>query len=186
VAHQQQIVAGVPGRYALALYQLAQEEQAVDETGGELERFQGLLDSSDDLKRLVKSPVFSADEQISALQAIFSAVGISGIAGRLILLAAKKRRLAAIADMIQAYRALVAHARGEITADVISAEKLSGPQVEMLKNELTATMGQNVMLVTHTDRALIGGLILKVGSRMIDDSLKTKLQNLKMTMKGVG
>jgi F-type H+-transporting ATPase subunit delta len=186
LAHQQQIVAGVPGRYALALYGLAQEVQAVDETGGELERFQALLDSSEDLKRLVKSPVFSADEQIAALQAILSTVGISGLAGRLILLAAKNRRLSAIAEMIQAYRALVAHARGEVTADVISAEKLSARQVEILKDELTTTMGQNVMLATHTDPSLIGGLILKVGSRMIDDSLKTKLQNLKMIMKGAG
>ena len=186
MAHQQQIVAGVPGRYALALYGLAQEAQAVDETGSELERFQALLDSSEDLNRLVRSPVFSADEQIAALQAILSTVGISGLAVRFILLAARNRRLSAIAEMIRAYRALVAHARGEVTADVISAEELSAKQVEILKNELTATMGQNVMLATHVDPALIGGLVLKVGSRMIDDSLKTKLQNLKMIMKGAG
>jgi F-type H+-transporting ATPase subunit delta len=186
LAHQQQIVAGVPGRYALALYGLAQEAQAVDEAGRELERFQALLNGSEDLNRLVKRPVFSADEQIAALQAILSTVGISGLAGSFILLVAKNRRLSAIAEMIQAYRALVAHAKGEVTADVISAEELSTKQVEILKNELTATMGQDVMLATHVDPSLIGGLILKVGSRMIDDSLKTKLQNLKMIMKGAG
>lgn len=179
-------MAGVPGRYALALYGLAQEAQAVDEAGSELERFQALLNSSEDLNRLVKRPVFSADEQIAALQAILSTVGISGLAGSFILLVAKNRRLSAIAEMIQAYRALVAHAKGEVTVDVISAEELSTKQVEILKNELTATMGQDVMLATHVDPSLIGGLILKVGSRMIDDSLKTKLQNLKMIMKGAG
>jgi len=186
VAHQQQAVAGVPGRYGLALYELAHEAQTVDETGGELERFQALLDGSEDLKRLVKSPVFSADEQIAALRAIFSSVGISGLGGRLILLAAKNRRLSAVSEIIQTYRTLVAHARGEVTAEVTSAEPLSAAQVDILKGELAGTIGQNVMLVTHTDASLIGGLILKVGSRMIDNSLRTKLQNLKMLMKGAG
>jgi F-type H+-transporting ATPase subunit delta len=186
VAQQQQAVAGVAGRYARALHELAQEAQAVDETAGELERFQALLDGSDDFKRLVKSPVFGAEEQVGALQAIFNSVGIGGLAAKFILLAAKNRRLAMIGEMIQAYRALVARARGEMTADVFSAEELTGRQVEILKAELAASIGGNVMLVTHTDRSLIGGLILKIGSRMIDDSLRTKLQNLKMKMKGVG
>lgn len=158
----------------------------MDETAGELERFQALLDGSEDLKRLVKSPVFSADEQVAALQGIFDSVGIAGLAGKLILLAARNRRLAAISEIIQAYRRLVAEGRGEVTAEVTSAEELTGGQVEALKSELARSMGRNVMLVTRTDDSLIGGLILKVGSRMIDDSLKTKLQNLKLTMKGAG
>jgi F-type H+-transporting ATPase subunit delta len=186
VAHQQQIVAGVPGRYALALHELAQETNSVDETGGELERFQSLLDGSEDLRRLVRSPVFSAEAQIAALKAIFETVGTSGLATRFILLLAKNRRLAAVSDTIQAYRSLVARAKGEVTAEVTAAEPLSAGQIESLKSELTTAMGRNVMLVTRTDETLIGGLILKVGSRMIDASLRTKLQNLKMMMKGAG
>lgn len=186
VAHQQQAVAGVPGRYALALYELAQETNGVDQAGEELERLQALLDSSEDLRRLVRSPVFSAESQIGALQAIFETVGITGLAARLILLLAKNRRLAAASDTIQAYRSLVARAKGEVTAEVTAAEPLSAGQVESLKSELTAAMGRNVTLVTRTDETLIGGLVVKVGSRMIDASLRTKLQNLKTMMKGAG
>jgi F-type H+-transporting ATPase subunit delta len=165
VAHQQQAVAGVPGRYALALYDLAQETNSVEETGEELLRFQLLLDGSEDLRRLVRSPVFSTGEQMAAIEAICDAAGVTGVARRLMLLLAKNRRLAALGDVIQAYRGLVARAKGE----------------------LTTAMGRNVMLVTRTDESLIGGLIVKIGSRMIDASLKTKLQNLKMMMmKGAG
>jgi len=121
VAQQQQAIAGVAGRYARALYDLAQESAAVEPVSRELERFQALLDSSDDLRRLVKSPVFSAEEQEVALQAIFNTVGIDGLATKLILLLAKNRRLSAVSDIIQAYRSLVAQARGEVTADVTSA-----------------------------------------------------------------
>ena len=186
MAQQQQAIAGVAGRYARALYDLAQESAAVEPVSRELERFQALLDSSDDLRRLVKSPVFSAEEQEAALQAIFNTVGIDGLATKLILLLAKNRRLSAVSGIIQAYRSLVAEARGEVTADVTSAEPLTEPQLDILKNELAQTMGRNVMLVTRIDDSLIGGLIVKVGSRMIDASLKTKLQNLKLMMKGAG
>jgi F-type H+-transporting ATPase subunit delta len=186
VAQQQQAMAGVAGRYALALYELAQESGAVEPTSGELDRFQALLDSSEDLRRLVRSPVFSAEEQEAALQAIFNTVGIDGLAAKLILLLAKNRRLSAVFDIIQAYRSLQARARGEVTADVTSAEPLTAGQLDTLKKDLAQAMGRNVMLVTRTDESLIGGLIVKVGSRMIDASLKTKLQNLKLTMKGAG
>jgi F-type H+-transporting ATPase subunit delta len=179
-------MAGVAGRYALALYELARESDTIDATSGELERFQTLLDSSEDLRRLVKSPVFSAEEQQTALQAIFNTVGIDGLAAKLILLLGKNRRLPAVSDVIQAYRRLIAQARGDVTADVISAEPLTAAQVDILKTELARAMGLNVMLVTRTDESLIGGLIVKIGSRMVDASLKTKLQNLKLTMKGAG
>ena len=179
-------MAGVAGRYALALYELAQESGAIEPTSGELERFQNLLDSSEDLSRLVKSPVFSADEQETALQAIFNTAGINGHAAKLILLLAKNRRLSAVGDVIQAYRSLIARARGEVTADVTSAEPLTAAQVDSLKKDLAQAIGRNVTLVTRTDESLIGGLIVKIGSRMIDASLKTKLQNLKLTMKGAG
>jgi F-type H+-transporting ATPase subunit delta len=179
-------MAGVAGRYALALYELARESNTIDATSGELERFQALLDGSEDLRRLVKSPVFSAEEQQTALQAIFNTVGIDGLAAKLILLLGKNRRLSAVSDVIQVYRRLIAQARGEVTADVMSAEPLTAAQVDILKTELARAMGRNVMLVARTDESLIGGLIVKIGSRMVDASLKTKLQNLKLTMKGAG
>lgn len=186
MAQQQQAMAGVAGRYALALYELAQESDAVEPTSGELERFQALLESSEDLRRLVKSPVFSAEEQEAALKAIFNSAGIGGLAAKLILLLAKNRRLRAVSDIIQAYRSLLARARGEVTADVTSAEPLTEGQLDTLKRDLAQAIGRNVMLVTRTDESLIGGLVVKVGSRMIDASLRTKLQNLKLTMKGAG
>jgi F-type H+-transporting ATPase subunit delta len=186
VAHQQQIVAGVAGRYALALYELAKEAQAVEETGALLEQFQALIETSEDLARLVRSPVYSVEEQVGALKALLEAMGIGGFAANLILLAAKNRRLAKIEEIIQTYRKLLAEERGEIAADVISAEQLSAAQLEILKGELAATLGQNVQITTHTDPEILGGLILKYRSKMIDDSLKTKLQNLKIMMKGVG
>jgi F-type H+-transporting ATPase subunit delta len=179
-------VTGVAGRYALALYELAQDSEAVDETAGELERFQALLDSSEDLKRLVVSPVFSAEEQTEALKSILAAVGLSGLGAKLILLSAKNRRLARISEIIQAYRTLVAAERGEVTAEVTAATDLSHEQIDRLKNELAAKMGRNVVLVAHSEPELIGGLVLRIGSRMIDDSIKTKLSRLKLTMKGAG
>jgi F-type H+-transporting ATPase subunit delta len=186
VAQRQQAVSGVPGRYARALYELAHETQSVDPVAEDLRQVQTMLDGSEDLKRLVRSPVFRADAQISALQAILKAIGIGPLASNFILLTARNRRLAALPETIQAFLALIAAERGEVTAEVISAEKLSAKHVAELKDELTKRMGANILLLTRTDASLIGGMIVKIGSRMVDNSLKTKLQNLKMIMKGAG
>ena len=186
MAQQQRTVSGVPGRYARALYELAQESQNVDAVAEDLRQVQTIIDSSEDLRRLVRSPVFRAEAQIAALQAILKAIGIGPLASNFILLTAKNRRLAALPQTIQAFLALIAAERGEVTAEVISAEKLSAQHVAALKDELTARMGGSVMLLTRTDASLIGGMIVKIGSRMIDNSLKTKLHNLKTIMKGAG
>jgi len=186
VAQQQRTVSGVPGRYARALYELAQETQTVDAVVDDLRQIQTMLDGSEDLRRLVRSPVFRAEAQIGALQAIVKAIGIGQLASNFILLTARNRRLAALPVIIQAFLALVAAERGEVTAEVISAEKLSANHVAALKDELTARMGSSIMLLTKTDESLIGGMIVKIGSRMIDNSLKTKLHNLKTIMKGAG
>lgn len=176
----------MPGRYATALFELASDSNSVDQVGSDLARFQQLLDGSDDLTRLVRSPVFGATEQIGALDAILSQAKISGLAANFIRLTATNRRLFAIADMIKAYRALVADARGEITAEVTSAEQLAPAHVTQLKSALKASVGREVQLATKIDPSILGGLIVKVGSRMVDNSLRTKLQNLKTSMKGVG
>jgi F-type H+-transporting ATPase subunit delta len=186
VAQQQRTVSGVPRRYARALYELAQETQTVDAVVDDLRQIQTMLDGSEDLRRLVRSPVFRAEAQIGALQAIVKAIGIGQLASNFILLTARNRRLAALPVIIQAFLALVAAERGEVTAEVISAEKLSANHVAALKDELTARMGSSIMLLTKTDESLIGGMIVKIGSRMIDNSLKTKLHNLKTIMKGAG
>lgn len=186
VAQSDQTVSGVPGRYATALFELAREDQAVDQVGADLANFQALLDESEDLSRLVRSPVFSAEDQISALQAICEKAGIKSLALNFIKLAAQNRRLFVLSDMIKAYRALVAQSKGEISAEVISADTLSPKHLDDLKAAIKASVGRDVQLSTRVDSSILGGLIVKVGSRMVDNSLKTKLQNLKIAMKGTG
>jgi len=180
----QDTVSGMPGRYALALFELAQESKKIDAVSKDLNQFTALVESSEDLTRLVKSPVFGADEQISAIEAILEKVKITGISANFIKLAAKNRRLFAVLDMVAAYKTLVAQDKGEITAQVTSAEKLSAAQVTKIKTSLKAAVGQDVQLETNIDSEILGGLIVKVGSRMVDNSLRTKLQSMKIAMKG--
>jgi F-type H+-transporting ATPase subunit delta len=186
VAQGDQTVSGVPGRYATALFELAQEANAVDAVGADLANFQALLDESDDLMRLVRSPVFSAEDQISALEALCAQAGIQSLALNFIKLVAQNRRLFVLPDMIKAYQTLVAQAKGEISAEVTSADKLSVKHHADLKAAIKASVGRDVQLSTRVDASILGGLIVKVGSRMVDNSLKTKLQNLKTAMKGIG
>lgn len=185
MAATEHTVSGVPARYASALFELAQEGRAVEKTGADLSTFQELLDESADLSRLVRSPVFSAEDQISALEAICQRAEISGLALNFIKLVTRNRRLFAISDMIKAYRGLVAASKGEIQAEVTAAETLGERHVDELKAALKASMGREVQLSTRVDPAILGGLIVKVGSRMVDNSLKTKLQNLRIAMKGI-
>jgi F-type H+-transporting ATPase subunit delta len=179
-----QTVSGVAGRYASALFDLAQDENAVEPTQAALNDFQALLDESEDLRRLVRSPVFSAEDQIAALDAVAARAGIGGLALNFIRLAAKNRRLFVISDMIRGFGMLVATAKGEVRAEVTSADRLSEAHIDELKAALKASIGRDVQLATKVDAAILGGLIVKVGSRMIDNSLKTKLDTLKIAMKG--
>ena len=174
----------MPGRYATALFELAREAKGLDQVAGDLDTFSKMMDGSDDLLRLVRSPVFAAQDQIRALDALFVKAGIKGLAANFVRLVAKNRRLFAIADMIVAFRALLAAQRGEISAEVTSADKLSAQQVTRLKAELKAAVGRDVLLTQKVDASILGGLIVKVGSRMINSSLATKLNTLKVAMKG--
>lgn len=185
MAAEDQKVTGVAGRYASAVFELAREQKAHAAVGEDFARFQALIDGSEDLQRLVRSPVFSAKDQVAALNAILAAAGISGLAAKFIGLTAENRRLYLVSDMIRAYQALEADARGEVAAEAVSAVKLTAAQITKLKAQLKAATGQEVALSTRTDESILGGLIVKVGSRMIDSSLRTKLQNLKIAMKGV-
>lgn len=177
---------GVAGRYATALFELAKEEKALDAVAGELGRFSEALDASPDLARLVKSPVFSAEEQARALEAVLGKIGIEGLTRNFLLLTARNRRLFAVPDMISAFRAMLARERGETSASVIAASKLTETQVTALKQALSAALGKKVLLDERVDPSLLGGLIVKVGSRMIDTSLRTRLNSLKIAMKEVG
>ena len=186
MAVQDPSISGVPGRYATALYELASDEKAVDEVGKNLASIGQMLDESEDLVRLVRSPVFGSDEQWDALSAVLTKAGIKGLTSNFVGLVAKNRRLFALRDMITAYGKLVAHARGEVSAEVTSAEKLSADQVKRLKAALKEQVGRDVQMEEKVNPDILGGLIVKVGSRMVDNSLRTKLNNLKIAMKEVG
>ncbi|OKL44701.1 F0F1 ATP synthase subunit delta [Pseudovibrio exalbescens] len=180
------LISGVALRYASALLELAEEQNAVAEVEAALDRFDALIKESSDLDRLIKSPVFSADAQTKALTPILEKAGISGLTANFVKLVAKNRRLFAIPGMISAFRSLLAAKRGEVTAEVTSATELSADHTSALREALNASTGKDVNVVVKVDPSIIGGLIVKVGSRMIDTSLRTKLNSLKFAMKEVG
>jgi F-type H+-transporting ATPase subunit delta len=186
VATDDTIVEGVAGRYASALFELANESSKVSDVENDLVTFQGLLDESPDLVRLVRSPVIAADDQARAITAILDKAGIGGLAANFLKLVSSNRRLFVVQDIIKAYRALAAKARGEISAEVTSAVPLNSEQIAALKETLKASMGKDVTLQSRVDPGLLGGLIVKLGSRMIDSSLKTKLQNIKVALSEAG
>ena len=186
VAGKDHIVSGAAGRYANALFELALEAKALEQVEADLTRFGEALDAVGDMQRLVKSPVFSAEEQGRALAAILDELKIEGLTKNFLLLVSKNRRLFAAPDMIRGFRAMLATHRGETSATVTAASKLTEAQVTALKQALKAALGKDVMLDQIVDPSLIGGLMVKVGSRMIDTSLRTKLTSLKHAMKEVG
>ena len=187
MAEQQDTVSGVAGRYASALFSLARDERKTDEVAAALSTFDALIAESEDLQRLVRSPVFSAHDQVKALAAILDRAGVTGIAANFIKLVASKRRLFAIRDMIRDYDLLYDVARGVAHAEVTSAAALSDANVASLKETLRAASGgKDVRLTAKVDPAIIGGLIVKLGSRMVDGSLKTKLNAIRIRMKEVG
>jgi F-type H+-transporting ATPase subunit delta len=186
VAGEEHNVSGVASRYATALFELALEEKALERVENDLTRFNEALDAVEDLRRLVKSPMFSADEQGRALAAVLDEMKIEGLTKNFLLLVSKNRRLFAAPDMIRAFRAMLAEHRGEMSATVTAASKLTEAQVTALKQALKAALGKDLMLDQQVDASLIGGLMVKVGSRMIDTSIRTKLSSLRHAMKEVG
>jgi len=179
------MMASMAGRYAAALFELAKEQKQLDQVERDVRTFQSLLEGSADLARLVRSPVISAEAQARALEAVLARAGISGFTGNFLKLIVRNRRLFAVADMLRAFLSLLARERGEVSADVASAHPLSGEQMQVLADSLKASIGRNVQIRTRVDPNLLGGLIVKVGSKMIDSSLRTKLNNLKVAMKGI-
>jgi F-type H+-transporting ATPase subunit delta len=177
-------VSGMAGRYARALFELALDAKSVDAVKADLEAFDAMMTASADLHRLVRSPVFGAEEQGRALAAVLAKAGIEGLAANFLMFVAGNRRLFALRDMIRDFRKLVAQWKGEVSAEVTVAERLSDRHLEALKAALKqVTGGKAVDLDVKIDPAIIGGLTVKLGSRMVDSSLRTKLNAIKHAMK---
>lgn len=176
---------GLAGRYATALFDLAQEREALDAVTGDLARFR-LLDESAEFARLVRSPIVSRDDQVKAVTAIADKLGMNELTRNFVGYVASQRRLFSLAAMIRSFEALVARARGEVIAEVTSAHALTDEQKSALEAALKQAVGGAVAIRTDVDPSLIGGLVVRVGSRMIDGSIRTKLHSLKLAMKGVG
>ncbi|MGH6664112.1 MAG: F0F1 ATP synthase subunit delta [Pseudolabrys sp.] len=184
MAGEDPIISGMAGRYGNALFELARDEKAVDAVKADLDRFDAMIADSPDLLRLVRSPVFDADSQLRALAAILDKAGIDGLAANFLRVITVNRRLFAVRDMIRGFRTLVARHRGEVTAQVTVAEPLNDGNRDALKSALKAvTGGKDIDLEVKVEPAIIGGLIVKVGSRMVDSSLRTKLNAIKFAMK---
>lgn len=166
------------------MFELALEGDIIDVVAGDLVRLQAMIDDSDDLRRLIKSPVFSRDEQSVAMDAVLAKAEMSGLVRNLVGVVSTNRRLFALEDMIRAYRAFLAHHRGEVEAEIVSAVPLSDAQSAALKDALKQSIGTNVAITTEVDPDLLGGMVVRVGSRMVDSSLSAKLERLQLAMKG--
>ncbi|OLP42805.1 F0F1 ATP synthase subunit delta [Rhizobium oryziradicis] len=186
VADTSQRISGVAERYASSLFDLALEAGSVDAVAADLDRFKAMIAVSDDLKRLVSSPIFTSDEQASAVEALCAQAKIGTLAANFLKVVASNRRLFAVPGMIAAFGEIAARHRGELTAEVITAHALSSAQETELKEALKGVTGKTVTLNVTVDSSLLGGLIVKVGSRQIDTSLRTKLSTLKLALKEVG
>lgn len=180
------MISAVAERYAGSLHELAREAGKTAEVESDLARFEALLDGSDDLKRLIASPVFSAEDQFRAISAVVDRAGIGGLTANFLRVVAKNRRLFAVPGIIRAFREIAARARGEVAAQVTSAHELSAAQQDELEATLRSVAGQDVAVSLTVDPSLLGGLVVRIGSRQIDTSLKTKLASLKLALKEVG
>ena len=179
-------LSGVAGRYALALLDLADEKRQLDAVAGDLRGLLSTIEGSDDLRRMIRSPLFTRAEQTKAMTAILDKAGVGDMTRRFVLVVAENRRLFVLPQIIKAYVAELSRRRGEVTAEVTSAVQLSEAQQTALVEALRAKVGGKVQIEMKIDKSLIGGLIVKVGSRMIDSSLRSKLQRMQLAMKGVG
>jgi F-type H+-transporting ATPase subunit delta len=175
---------GLAGRYAVALFELAQEQDALDAVAADLAALRAMLEQSADLGRLIRSPVTSREEQGRAIVALAERSEFHQLTRQFLGLLAHKRRLFALPQIITVYLAMLGEHKGEVSAELTSAVALSAAQLEAVKERLTAAIGQTVTVATAVDPSLLGGLVVRVGSRMIDSSLRTKLQRLELAMKG--
>ena len=179
-------ISGLAERYAAALFELADEHHELDAVAGDMRELRAMLQASGDLLRLVRSPVLSRAEQGKAMAALAADAKLSKLSADFIAIVARNRRLFAVPAMIEAYLNKLAERRGEITAEVTAAQPLSEAQQNTLGEQLRRAVGRRVTVDIRVDPSLLGGMIVKVGSRMIDGSVKSRLQRLQLAMKGVG
>ncbi len=177
-------VGGVAGRYALALLELAEEQGSLDQVAGDLRDIKTMIGESEDLRRLLRSPLFGRAQQESAITAVLEKAEIGELTRKFVLVVARNRRLFALSGMIEAYLTELARKRGEVTAKVTSARALTAAQSKALTEALRRAVGSKVTVESAVDADLLGGLVVRVGSRMVDASLKTKLMKLQQAMKG--
>ncbi|MGZ5934691.1 MAG: F0F1 ATP synthase subunit delta [Rhizomicrobium sp.] len=184
MATEQAQETGLAGRYANAVFELAQEEKSVEAVERDFIALRSLIDQNPDLARLVRAPVFSRDEQARVMKAVLEKMGAAKLTTQFILTMASKRRLFVLTDIIRSFDRLVAKLRGEVQAQVTSARALSDSETIELKAILKSKLGRDPRLETKVDPNLLGGLVVKVGSRMIDSSLRTKLTSIRAAMRG--
>lgn len=177
---------GVAGRYASALYDLADSAKALDAVADDLRTLRAMVEESPDFRRLVASPVLSREDQIAAMTALGRRAGFHELTVKFTGLLAKNRRLPILRYAVAAFLAELAERRGEVSAEVISAQPLGPRHVEAVRKALAEALGSKVALESRVDGSLIGGMVVRVGSKMVDSSLATKLQKLRLAMKGIG
>jgi F-type H+-transporting ATPase subunit delta len=179
-------ISGLAERYAAALFELADERHELDAVAGDLRELRAMLLASGDLLRMVRSPVLTRAEQGKAMAAITADAGLSKLTSDFIAVVALNRRLFAVSAVIEAYLAKLAERRGEVTAEVTAAQPLSDAQQSSLTEQLRRVVGTRIAIDVRVDPSLLGGMIVKIGSRMVDGSLKGRLQRLQLSMKGIG
>ena len=178
------IQASLAGRYALALFELARDQKQLDSVGDSLAAVRQALAESDDLRELTTSPLIGRDEAVKAVAAVADEMNLDPLTGNFLGVLARNRRLAQLGNVIRAFNTLAARHRGEINAEVTSARPLDDDQLDAIRKNLRTRMGRDIAVETHVDPAILGGLVVKIGSQMIDGSIRTKLNNLAQAMKG--
>lgn len=177
---------GLAGRYATALFDLAGSDKLLDQVADDLNRLGGMIESSADLTRLIRSPVISREDQGRAMAAVLERAGMCELTRNFVGTVAQNRRLFVLKAMIASYQGLLAARRGESTAEVVTATPLTDKQIEQISKSLKKAIGSDVAIDAKVDANLLGGMIVKIGSRMVDSSLRTKLQQMRFAMKGIG
>lgn len=180
------ISTGIASRYATAIFDLSREQEGLDTLSSDIDALNDALAESDAFRSLISSPVYSRDEQGRAVAAVAEKMGLSGTMRNALALMASKRRLFVLPHLVRELARLIAEERGEVTAEVTAAQALSAEQESKLAETLKARVGSDVKIKMAVDESLIGGLVVKVGSRMIDTSIRSKLAALQNTMKEVG
>jgi F-type H+-transporting ATPase subunit delta len=185
VAEPASLSAGIAARYASALFELAREDRAVKGLAKDVDALHAALAASADLRAMIASPLYSRDAQGAAIRALAERMGLSALMSNTLGLMAAKRRLFVLPQFLAALRAMIAAHRGEVTAEVTSAQPLSAEQAERLAATLKERFGKTVKIKAAVDPALIGGLVVRVGSKMIDTSIRARLAALQNVMKEV-